>query len=288
MKNPAQHEVLVLTDRKIPLMTMQFSFQAGNNAFDSHWHREIEILYLRNGSMQVICEDNVYNPQAGDIIFINPSELHSGRTLEQGVEYYCFIIDPGFFMSLHLDTCDKQIINIANSREKINNLIRDEKVRHLLDQILAEQNTQQESYNLFIKGYLTLLMSEACRRYKNSEQKAAESDNTISKILHYINENYAKKLTSSDLAAHFGYSLSYFCKYFRDAVGETPVNYINAVRINKAYDLLLHTDMTATEIGYQVGYSGLNYFSRQFKNRLHYSPQEIRKMYRSENNIAVS
>lgn len=283
MKNPAQHEVWVLTDRNIPLLSMDIEFEAGKMAFDSHWHREIEILYFTEGSMQVICEDKVYTPQAGDIIFVNPSELHSGRTIDQGVKYHCFIIEPTFFMSLHLDTCDKQIINIANSREKIDNLIHDENIRQLLDRILAERDTQRESYNLFIKGYLTLLMSEACRSYKSSEQKAVEKDDTISKILHYINENYVRKLTSSDLASHFGYSLSYFCKYFRDAIGETPVDYINAVRINKAYDLLLHTDLTATEIGYQVGYSGLNYFSRQFKNRLHYSPQEIRKMYRAEN-----
>lgn len=283
MKNPAQHEVFALADKNIPLLTIDIDFGAGERLFDSHWHREIEILYFTKGSMQVICEDNVYVAHAGDIIFVNPSELHSGRTLDEDVEYHCFIIDPDFFMSLHLDICDKQIIKIANAREKINNLIHDEKIRHLLDQVLMERDAEKESYNLFIKGYLTLLMSEVCRNYKSSEQTIIEKDNTISKILHYINENYAHELTSSKLAAHFGYSLSYFCKYFRDSVGETPVDYINAVRINKSYDLLLYTDMTATEISYQVGYSGLNYFSRQFKKRLHYSPQEIRKMYRAEN-----
>jgi AraC-like DNA-binding protein len=80
-----------------------------------------------------------------------------------------------------------------------------------------------------------------------------------------------------DLAARCGFSHSYFCKYFKSTVGETPIEYLNTVRINKAYELVMNTKMPITEISFAVGYSSLNYFSRQFKKYTNSSPKDVRK-----------
>ena len=66
-------------------------------------------------------------------------------------------------------------------------------------------------------------------------------------------------------------------RVFRKATGQTPIEYLVRLRIQKSTELLRNTDFSITEIALQVGFNDSNYFTRQFRNSLGESPRSYRQ-----------
>jgi AraC-like DNA-binding protein len=81
-------------------------------------------------------------------------------------------------------------------------------------------------------------------------------------------------LSVEQLAKHLCMSRATLYNKVVDITGETPVEYIRSVRLNKAAALLEKSDMRIAEIGYTVGFLTPNYFARAFKAKFNMSPSE--------------
>lgn len=68
----------------------------------------------------------------------------------------------------------------------------------------------------------------------------------------------------------------YFCHFFKNATSQSPSEYINHYRIEKALTLLNNTDISVTEIAMNVGFNDPNYFTRTFKKYTGKTPSEYR------------
>ena len=66
-------------------------------------------------------------------------------------------------------------------------------------------------------------------------------------------------------------------RVFRKATGQTPIEYLVRLRIQRAMDMLRNTDLTVTEIALEVGFNDSNYFTRQFRRILGESPRSFRQ-----------
>ena len=96
-------------------------------------------------------------------------------------------------------------------------------------------------------------------------------------VLKYIRENFAKPITLEDMSAVAGFSTKYFCKFFKDMTGTTPINYLLTYRIERAARKLLGSDLSVTQIAFDCGFNDLSYFIKTFKAFKHTSPKEYRK-----------
>ena len=108
----------------------------------------------------------------------------------------------------------------------------------------------------------------------------APSDARIQAAVRYIDENIADPLPLETLASLTGYSLSRFKSKFREEVGQTPAAYITAKRIERAKETLEQSDLSITEIAYNLGWSSSNYFCAVFKKLTGVSPYKYRKQRR--------
>jgi signal transduction histidine kinase/ligand-binding sensor domain-containing protein/DNA-binding response OmpR family regulator len=109
------------------------------------------------------------------------------------------------------------------------------------------------------------------------EPAAVESENEklLLKITGYIEENIDdEKLSVEQLAKHLCMSRGTLYNKMVDITGETPVEFIRSVRLNKAAALLEKSDLHIAEIGYTVGFRTPNYFTRAFKAKFNMSPSE--------------
>jgi len=79
------------------------------------------------------------------------------------------------------------------------------------------------------------------------------------------------------MATRFHLSTSRFCVVFREGTGETFLDYLNLVRIRKAEELLLQSNLSIYEVAYQVGFNSTNYFSKLFKRIAGKQPSEYRQ-----------
>ncbi len=99
-------------------------------------------------------------------------------------------------------------------------------------------------------------------------------------LLKYINENLAYPLSRDHLAASVHLSPSRFYTLFKEVVGQSPSDYIQHARLEKARHLLVMSDLTVHEIALSVGYGDLFYFSRLFKKHYGLSPSYYRNSVR--------
>lgn len=93
----------------------------------------------------------------------------------------------------------------------------------------------------------------------------------------FIDKNYKHDDMSLNMvAAQVNISPSYFSTIFSNEMGQTFVEYLTYVRLEKARELLMCSNMRTAEIGYEVGYKDSHYFSYIFKKVVGCSPKEYR------------
>lgn len=103
----------------------------------------------------------------------------------------------------------------------------------------------------------------------------SEHERLLLKITSYIEENIDDdKLSVEQLAKHLFMSRATLYNKVMDMTGETPVEFIRSIRLNKAAELLEKSDLRIGEIGYSVGFLTPNYFTRAFKAKFNMSPSE--------------
>jgi len=98
----------------------------------------------------------------------------------------------------------------------------------------------------------------------------------ISPTINYIDANYDKAITLAEIARASHLSVSRLAHLFKEQMGMTLIDYVTAVRIERAKELLLGTDQSCTEICFQVGYNNQSYFTRTFKSVAGMTPRQFR------------
>ena len=120
---------------------------------------------------------------------------------------------------------------------------------------------------------LERLLIEAGR----AKQRFNGSSFTLSKSIRYINENYTENIKIPDLAQMEAMCLTSYNKRFKAQTGITPTQYIIALRMQMAIELLETSSLSIKEISILCGYDNFNFFARIFKKFTGLSPTEYKK-----------
>lgn len=103
---------------------------------------------------------------------------------------------------------------------------------------------------------------------------------TIHEVDRYIQTHYQKKLTLDELAEVNHMSKTYLCSIFKKETGETIINYINKVRIEKSKLLFSDKNLSIVEIANLCGFEDQSYFTKIFKNYVGMTPKKYRESRR--------
>ncbi len=98
--------------------------------------------------------------------------------------------------------------------------------------------------------------------------------------MEYLHTNYHKNCSIAELAELCHISEEYFRKLFKKQTGKKPAEYRNTLRLQKAEQYLLHSDMPVAEISENLGYATVSHFIKQFKSFNGISPLSYRKKHR--------
>ena len=94
----------------------------------------------------------------------------------------------------------------------------------------------------------------------------------------YINEHYADSdLKLPDLLEHLGVSRSYFSTVFKEKTGQSFVEYLTNLRMEKAKEYLRETGLCTYEIAERIGFADPHYFSLTFRRRTGMTPKQYRE-----------
>lgn len=109
-----------------------------------------------------------------------------------------------------------------------------------------------------------------------SGAKKEKQNPAVKKACAFVAENLAAEISLEEVSRSAGVSPFYLSKLFKEELGETFVNYVSNLRLEKAKKLLTETDLSIKEISAEIGYNDQNYFSRLFKNKFGASPKDFR------------
>lgn len=99
-------------------------------------------------------------------------------------------------------------------------------------------------------------------------------------VLAFIHAHYNEDISLETMADKANMSANYFSKYFKDKTGMNFSDYLTDVRIRKAKELLIHSDLRIQEISERVGYLNTNSFIRVFKKMTGTPPGEYKRLHK--------
>lgn len=110
------------------------------------------------------------------------------------------------------------------------------------------------------------------------QELSTEHTDRLAEVVQHIHEHYTNPdLSVEQLAALFGSSQVHFRRCFAKLYHCSPMKYISTLRLSKARELLLGTDLPVSEICIRCGYTSLYYFDRVFKKEFGSQPLQLRK-----------
>lgn len=124
---------------------------------------------------------------------------------------------------------------------------------------------------------LIYMLSEDSKQCRAAGKMKSNHYEMIEDAVRYIRENLTADLSLEAIARRFSFHPIHFHKCFKASTGKTPREYVEELRINKAANLLVTTDMTLTQIAYECGFSSQSYFSYAFKRKMGMTPRAYEK-----------
>ncbi|MEA4890079.1 MAG: response regulator [Clostridiaceae bacterium] len=149
-----------------------------------------------------------------------------------------------------------------------------------LNLVLPDKN--DTDYLRQLQVWLTQFCGDCVRYLRSTRQSSAKR--LTAKATQYIRQHYDDNaLSLYSLCNHLSVSMSYFSTFFKEETGKTFIEYLTDVRIEKAKDLLVNSDMMLYMIAERVGYENPAYFTVAFKKSTGMKPKEYRKSFNRRN-----
>ena len=284
--NQFQKELKQHGNEQFPfLVSYQKLSEYESGSFMWHWHPEIEITYVRKGTMCYKVNHMVYHLKEGDIVFNNSGALHSGTMENQeDCAYIPVTFDPRLIYGFFQSTINSKYVDPVIQDSMLPAICIDQSeswhkpFREYLLRIIDLDEKKPDFYELDIticlQSMWRLLLEHITYEPQASRENSLEYDR-IKKILSYIEENYQNKITLNDIAGHIHLCESECTRLFKRHMNTTLFAFLQEYRIERSLEFL-QDDQPVSAVADKAGFSDPNYYSKVFAKIKGCSPREYR------------
>lgn len=246
-----------------------------------HHHDFFEVYFFLSGKVSFKVEGRSYHLEPGDLLLINPQELHQPDIGQDALyERIVLWIDRGYLSSLCSAAGADLTACFNNDDPSHTNLLRLSKLRRaaisqLLDRMVREYYNDELGSFAYAQGLLTQFMVELNRLAQSSRyaQRREEPD-LVSQVLSYIGNHYHENITLESLAAEFFVSKYHLSHEFSHRVGTSIYRYVIFRRLLQARELI-SAGQAPGEVYQSCGFGDYANFYRAFKGEYGISPREF-------------
>jgi two-component system, response regulator YesN len=107
----------------------------------------------------------------------------------------------------------------------------------------------------------------------------AKGNQHITRVIEILERDYSRDISLNTVAEQLSMNPAYISRLFKQNTGQTFVDYLKRIRIDKSRELLAQSELKINEIGKQVGYDNSYYFIKVFKETMGLTPGEYKKLY---------
>ncbi len=250
-----------------------------------HQHDFYEVYFFIGGNVEYSVEGHSYHLKKGDILLINPLELHQPRIGPDQSDYERIVL---WINKSYLSQLCTNEISLSRCFDNTNpdhtNLLRlsisqQKYISLKLEELLAESKSEEYGSLLAAEALLTRFLVELNRlTIERGRQRITESRPSplISSVIDYINIHYCEKLTLDRIAEEFFVSKYYLSHAFNSAVGTSLHRYITLKRLINAKQML-ECGIRPTTVAAHCGFSDYAGFYRAFTAEYGITPAEYVK-----------
>ncbi|QHW33542.1 AraC family transcriptional regulator [Paenibacillus rhizovicinus] len=269
-----------------PLLSIKvFQSQRNNDLFINwHYHREIELLLVLNGELDVNIEEEVVRLQSGNVALIGSKQLHRDRSLSSPLDYIVLqfdleqFIDQSSMPYMRFFSETKNPLSRANYIFQENETARAEAascIQSILHEVTVKQNGYELAVSMLIKQFLLLLI-------RNDEKRVLADHEDFDRarlrgVLDYVEEHLTDRIQVEEVSKLANMSYYYFVKFFKKAIGMSFTEFVNYRKIKWAERILLTKDLSISEVGDRIGMPNMAHFYKMFKKYNDCSPKQFQK-----------
>ena len=246
-----------------------------------HHHDFFEVYFFLSGRVTFKVEGKSYHLEPGDLLLINPQELHQPDIGTDSLyERIVLWIDRSYLAGLCAAAGADLAACFDNEAPGHTNLLRPTKLRRaalsqLLERLTREYYSDEVGSFAYAQGLLTQFMVELNRLAQSSgyTQNREEPD-LVTQVLAYIGTHYQENLTLESLASEFFVSKYHLSHEFSHRVGTSVYRYVIFRRLMQARELIA-AGQAPGEVYQLCGFGDYANFYRAFKGEYGISPREF-------------
>jgi AraC-like DNA-binding protein len=277
-----------MLELNIPKILQCNHFIASASSKDSRIVRDYEFDFYLDGERDMYIDGKFYKISKGCLVFKKP-----GQQVTSSGDYNMYMLTLDF--SLKSDSLPNTYLRSSLSAQqeiydnKFLNVIPDvfypfhkDEIESIYKKLCAVSfpNTINESeQNTLLCRLIFLILSDVFKNNKNKIKKVSY----VEEICNYINLNYSKDISVSQIANDFSLNKNHLIRLFKKEIMITPNQYIMNTRLFYSRLMLIQTELSIKDIGFSCGFNTTSYFIKCFKDKYGVSPLTYKTEYFAEN-----
>lgn len=248
-----------------------------------HWHEELEIVYIKKGTLKLQIPSTTYIMNAGDCAVINTNILHYAVAIDycelHSLVFSTFII-TGSISSAFYQKYMQPLLS-CSSFTCIAFEAQHSDIAQYFCKAFESLRTDAFGYEFTVREELSRICLYLYNHFSNELFTAKQTQNLdsirIEKMIDFMQNHYKEDITLSHIAESADVGERECLRCFKRTIGQSPIQYLLKYRLMQGANLLLtFPALSISEIANACGFDHPSYFSKMFKQFYNYSPKEYR------------
>lgn len=261
------------TNPYISVYTIGYEKTKPNHSYGPARRSGYMLHFVYSGKGIFNCQGKVYHLKAGDFFFISP-EATTTYIADQTEpwSYYWFGFRGKLVEHYLKDTSiciDNPVFSITSSTERIKSAM----------SRLIEISLASEHNDILLNSCLLEIIYQLSQSFPRDtiQQQGASPKFLFSKAVSFLQHNYERSIKIGHLASLLNIDRSYLHRLFIEQSGLSPKQFLTNIRLERAKQLLLDSDLNIKNIAYSVGFEDPGNFSKLFKQEIGISPTDFKR-----------
>lgn len=244
---------------------------------DEHWHREIELIYMLSGTLEVVKSGESYQLKQGDVFLLNSGEIHEIDAPEAEKQIRCLTVHLSYdYAKSFYPQLDNTYFAVEPYTKASAEIV------EIMKQLAATDRASDEFASLasyaMINSLLHILL-EKCRKQKQISLygNCKVSFRNAKIVMEYVEQHYSENITAAQMAEYVGLTPTYFSNYFKKTTGTGFASFLSNVRLKHAVEDLLDNGMSVAHAAENNGFSDASAFVNACKRGYGMTPLQLKR-----------
>lgn len=263
-------------------LIQKFGSTQPNQKPNWHYHPELELVYVENGSGKIHVGHHLSYYKSGALVLIGSMVPHLGfvermtrNETEIVVQFKEDFLGSGFFDASEM-TQIKSLLNMSKYGIKFKSHVR-KSIGEKLKELCEMNNFNKLIYFLKLLQELSVVKDYELLNATETTMIASPQDNDrLDQIFMYVRNNFDLEIKLDEISALVNMTPQSFCRYFKKTTQKTFLEYVNEFRVVHSTKLMAESNKSITEISYESGFNNKSHFIKQFKKVTSMTPSAYR------------